>query len=75
MPLVASTVLYAVVCWGEGIKAMDANRLNTLIKKAGSVIGSQRVTLEEVEEDRTLAKLLVILENTSYPPYSACQPS
>lgn len=61
--VVASTIFYAVVCWGEGIKAKDTNRLNKLINKAGSVIGSKLVTLEEVAEDRTLAKLLAI--NTS----------
>ncbi len=62
---VASTIFYAMVCWGGGIKAKDANRLNELIKEAGSVIGSKLVTLEEVAEDRMLEKLL-IMDNTSH---------
>ena len=50
--VVASTVFFAVVSWGVGIKAKDANRLNKLREKAGSVVGSELVTLEEVAEDR-----------------------
>ena len=33
-----STISLAVVSWGEGIKAKDANRRNKLIKKAESVV-------------------------------------
>jgi len=36
---VASVIFYAVVCWGSRVKAADANRLNKLIRKAGSVLG------------------------------------
>ncbi|TWW79070.1 hypothetical protein D4764_10G0001000 [Takifugu flavidus] len=32
--VLASTIFFAAVCWGAGIKAKDANRLNKLIKKA-----------------------------------------
>ena len=32
-----------VVSWGAGIKTKDANRMNKLIKKAGSVVGSELV--------------------------------
>jgi len=32
-------LFYAVVCWGSRVKAADANRLNKLIRKAGSVLG------------------------------------
>lgn len=69
--VVASTVSYAVVCWGVDIKVKFASRLNKLIKKAVSVIGSRLVMLEEVVEDRMLAKLLVIMDT----PYTTCQPS
>ena len=51
-----------------GIKAKDASRLNKLIKRAGSIVGSELVTLEEVAEDRTLAKLLAFMDNVSQPP-------
>ena len=40
--VVASTIFFAVVSWGAGIKAKDANRLNKLIKKAGSVVDWRR---------------------------------
>ena len=65
--VVASTVFFAVVSWGAGIKAKDTNRLNKGIKNAGSVVGSKLVTLEEVAEDRRLGSLLVITENVSHP--------
>ncbi|XP_059209473.1 immunoglobulin lambda-like polypeptide 1 [Centropristis striata] len=65
--VVASTIFFAVVSWGVGIKARDANRLNKLIRKAESVVGSKLVTLEEVVEDRMLAKLLAVMDNPSHP--------
>ena len=43
------------------------NRLNKLIKKAGSVVGSEPVTLEEVAVNRILAKLIAIMDNVCHP--------
>ncbi len=37
--VVASAILFAVVCWGSGLKVADANRLNKLIRKASDVVG------------------------------------
>ena len=37
--VVSSVILYAVVCWGSRLQAADANRLNKLVRKAGSVLG------------------------------------
>ena len=65
--VVASTIFFAVVSWGVGIRTKDANRLNKLIKKAESVVGSQLVTVEEVVEERMLAKLLATMANSSHP--------
>ena len=62
-----STISLAVVSWGEGIKAKDANRRNKLIKKAESVVDSVLVTLEEVVVDRMLGTLLAIVDNVSHP--------
>lgn len=58
-----------MVCWGGGITVKDTNRLNKLMKAAGSITGSKLVTLEVMVKDRILAKLLAIMNNTSYPPY------
>ena len=41
-------IFFAVVSWGTGIKAKDAIRLKELRKNAGSVVGPQLATLEEV---------------------------
>ena len=58
-----------MVFWGTGIKAKMANRLNKLIRKAGSVVSSWLTTLKEVEEQRMPTKQLSIMENTSHPPH------
>ena len=60
--MVASVLFFAVVCWGSSIGASDTNRLNKLIKKAGSVIGCKQDTT--LVERRTLNKLLSIMDNT-----------
>ena len=65
--VVASALFFAVVCWGSSIGAGDTNRLNKLIKKAGSVIGCKPDTVESVVERRTLDKLLSIMDNTEHP--------
>ena len=65
--VVASTILYAVVCWGGSIKEGDRKRLNRLIKKAGSVLGTTLDTVEEVANNRTRTKLLAIMDNPSHP--------
>ena len=65
--VVASALFFAVVCWGSSIGAGDTNRLNKLIKKAGSVIGCKPDTVESVVERRTLDKLLSIMDNPEHP--------
>lgn len=39
--MVASTLLCAVVCWGENINAGDADRTNKLVIKAVFVAGAE----------------------------------
>lgn len=48
--VVVRTIFYAVVCWGADIKTKkkDANGLNKLIKKCGSVVGVRLAPLEAV---------------------------
>jgi len=68
--VVTSVIFYAVVCWGSRVKAADANRLNKLIRKAGSVLGVELKSLGEVSERRMLSKLLSIMDNASHPLHS-----
>lgn len=65
--VVASSLFYAVLCWGSGAKVKHTNQLNKLIKKASSIIGEELVPLEVVAEKRIMSKLLTILDNTSHP--------
>ena len=65
--VVASALLFAAVCWGSSIGAGDTNRLNKLIKKAGSVIGCKLDTFQGTVERRTLDKLFSILDNPEHP--------
>ena len=62
-----ASAIFAVVGWDTDIEVKDANRLNQLIRKAGSIVGSRLATLEEVVEQRMPTNLLVIMENTSNP--------
>ena len=60
---VASVIFFAVVCWGSSIRASDTNRLDKIIKKAGSVLGRRLESFNTVVERRTLNKLLSIMDN------------
>ncbi|XP_029924017.1 olfactory receptor 52K2-like [Myripristis murdjan] len=65
--VVASTLFFAVVCWGVGLRRREANKLNKLVKKAQSVVGVKLSTLQEMTEDRIRAKFLSIIDNTPHP--------
>ena len=64
-PVVASALFFAVVCWGSSTSKKDISRINTLIQKAGHVIGSELETFVSVRDRRTLDKLLSIMDNPS----------
>lgn len=64
--VVVSTVFSAVVCWGDGIKAKDANRLNKLIEKPESAVGTNLASVQELVRDRMQAKLLAITDQDSH---------
>ena len=63
------TIFFAAVSLCTGIKAKDTNRLNNVIKKGESGVGSKLVTLKEVVEDRMLA----ITDNASHPLHKTLQ--
>ena len=50
------------ICWGSSIR--DSKKLNKLIKKAGSVLGT---ALETILKRRMLHKLVNIKNNTDHP--------
>ena len=39
--VVASATFFGLVCWGSRLRAADANKINKIIRKAGSVLGVQ----------------------------------
>ncbi|KAI3368513.1 hypothetical protein L3Q82_025518, partial [Scortum barcoo] len=64
-PPVRSSVL------GGSLKKKDAARLDKLVRKAGSVVGTELDSLTSVAERRTLNRLLSIIDNPSHPLHSA----
>ncbi len=68
--ILASVLFYAVVCWGGSLTWEDRNRINKLIKKAGSVIGMSPASLEVITEQRTRRKLRAILSEDDHPLHS-----
>ena len=69
--VVASALMYAVVCWGGSLKKKDAARLDKLVRKAGSVVGTELDSLTSVAERRALNKLLSIADNPHHPLHGA----
>ena len=67
--VVASTILFAVTCWGSGLSVADNNRLSKLIRRASDVVGEELDTLTTVAERRMLSRLQSILDNVSHPLY------
>ncbi|XP_036439777.1 uncharacterized protein LOC118817317 [Colossoma macropomum] len=65
--MVASAIFYGVVCWGSSISTADRKRLDRLIKRASSVMGSPLDPVQVVGDRRMLARLASMLENSSHP--------
>ncbi len=65
--ILASVLFYAVLCWGGSIPIEDRNRINKLIKRAGSVIGFSPDKLEVIVEKRTRTKLKTVLFFEDHP--------
>ncbi|KAI4898460.1 hypothetical protein NFI96_011945, partial [Prochilodus magdalenae] len=64
--VVASAIFYGVVCWGSSISLADRKRLDKLLKRAGSVLGSPLDPVQVVGDRRMLVKLASMLENDSH---------
>lgn len=67
--VMASVLFYAVSCWGGSIKKRDSGRLDRLVRKAGSVVGTELETLTTTAESRTLNRLDAIMNNQEHPLY------
>ena len=52
---------------GGGASKRNSNRLEKLIRRAGSVVGSKLDSLVTVAERRTLNKLLAIMDDACHP--------
>ncbi|XP_059801863.1 uncharacterized protein LOC132378747 [Hypanus sabinus] len=71
--VVESALFFVVACSGGSIKKRDASRLNKLVRKAGSVAGTELESMTSVAERRALSRLQSIMENPEYPLHSTIQ--
>lgn len=67
--VVASAIIYAVVCLGSSLPVRDTNRLNRIIK-GGQVVREELNSLVEVSERRMLSKIKTILDFPLHPLYN-----
>ena len=65
--VVCSVMTFALVCWGGNATGRDMDRLNKLIKKAGSCVGENLESLVIILEDRRLRKALKIEKDEGHP--------
>ena len=65
--VVASAILFAVVCWSSSITERDRKKLDKVIKKSTSVLGCPLDSVEKVGDRRVLAKLTAMLDQESHP--------
>jgi len=66
--VVSSVILYSITCWGGRLLEKEKNKLNRLIKKAGSVdVGSVLPTVEEIMQDKMIGKLSLMINHDRHP--------
>ena len=74
--VVESALFYVMACWGGGggsIKKKDASRLNKLVRKAGSIVGTELESMTSMAERRALIRLLSIKNNPEHLLHSTIQ--
>ncbi|KAK0147719.1 hypothetical protein N1851_012571 [Merluccius polli] len=67
MTVVASAILYRVVCWNSGITERERKKLDKIIRKSSSVLGCPLDSVREVGDRRVLTKVSSMLDNESHP--------
>ena len=65
--MVASAVLYGVVCWSSSITERERKNLDKIIRKSSSVLGCPLDSVREVGDRRVLAKLRSMMDHESHP--------
>ncbi|TWW55971.1 hypothetical protein D4764_09G0010210 [Takifugu flavidus] len=65
--VVGSALFYGIVCWSSSITDRDRKRMDRLVRRASSVLGSPLDSVEVVGNGRMMAKLSSMLNNTSHP--------
>ena len=55
--VVASVLLYAVVCWGSSTRKKDSLRMDKVVRRASSVVGIEQESVVAAAERRTMDKL------------------
>ena len=65
--VVASAICYRVVFWSSSVWAADRKRLDKLIKKASSILGSPLDPVQVVGESRMMDKLSSLLVQKFHP--------
>ena len=69
--VVASAILFAVVCWDSRLRVAHASRLNKLIRKASDILVVELDTLSTVSDRRMLSKVQAILQYGFHPLHNA----
>jgi hypothetical protein len=64
---VGSVLTYACVCWWGNLSKQDSDRLEKIVKKAGSVVGKKQETIESVCQRRLTERLTSILADETHP--------
>ncbi|KAK7925203.1 hypothetical protein WMY93_007513 [Mugilogobius chulae] len=65
--VVASAILYGVVCWSSSITERERKKLDKVIKKSSSVLGCPLDSVREVGDRRVLARFTSMLDHESHP--------
>ena len=68
--IIGSVLSFAIVCWGGNATARDKNRLNKLIKRAGSCVGHSLDDIETILAKFQLNKAIKIEKEQWHPLHS-----
>ena len=71
--VVESALFFVVACWGSSIKKRDELRINKMVRKASTVVGTELESMTSVAESRALSRIRTIMENSQHPLHSTIQ--
>ncbi|KAJ8027212.1 hypothetical protein HOLleu_32288 [Holothuria leucospilota] len=65
--IISGVFRYCLVCWGGNVSHTEKKRIDSIIRKAGHVIGESQPSLDSIYDELLTSKLKFLMDDQSHP--------